>query len=70
MQKKNNNISYDRLFELALADENICNAVIEKYLGELESASHVPTVRGYSALSIIPKPKTLEDAKKIVDGCP
>lgn len=58
----------ERLLNMVLADERICNAVIAKYLDDISGAHSVPVIKGYSALSVLPKPKTLEDAKKIVDG--
>ncbi len=53
---------------IVLSDSEICNAVISVYLDELYGSEGVPVVRGYSALSVLPKPKNLSDAKKIIDG--
>ena len=56
------------LEKIVLSDEQLCNAVVERYIDELACAPHVPVVRGYCALRVSPRPKTLEDAKRIVDG--
>lgn len=53
---------------LIFGDEALVNEVIARYLLELERAPAIPVVRGYCALSPVPKPKTLDDAKRIVDG--
>lgn len=72
------NLSDEQLFDklkeggnlekIVLSDEQLCNAVVERYIDELACAPHVPVVRGYCALRVLPRPKTLEDAKRIVDG--
>ncbi len=49
------------------ADETLVNEVIGRYLEELAAAS-VPVVRGFSALRPVRKPRTLAEAKEIVDG--
>lgn len=74
---ENNGIDYEAIEEalksgdarekLIFANEEICNEVIVRYLEELSSAPKVPIVRGYSALSPLSKPRTLSDAKRIVD---
>ena len=77
MTRSNENKTYAML-EKALADdemkeklifgnERLVNEIIERYIDELSGFS-VPVVRGFSALSPLPKPKTLSEAKKIVDG--
>ncbi len=60
--------SREQLRESVFSDEELCNEVIERYLSELARSECVPVVKGYSALCALPKPKTLEDAKKLVDG--
>lgn len=57
-----------RCAPLVYADEALCNEIIERYLAELAGTPQVPSVRGYAALTPIPKPKTLAQAKRIVDG--
>lgn len=53
---------------LVFADEQLCNEVIARYLTELAATPAVPTLRGFAALSPLPKPRTLSEAKDIVDG--
>ena len=50
------------------ADETLVNEVIGRYLEELAAAASVPVVRGFSALRPVRKPRTLAEAKEIVDG--
>ena len=54
--------------KLVFSNDALVNAVIERYLDELSGAKSVPVVRGLSALCPVAKPKTLGEAKKIVDG--
>ena len=53
---------------MVFSNDALVNAVIERYLDELSGAKSVPVVRGLSALCPVAKPKTLGEAKKIVDG--
>ncbi len=53
---------------LVFSNDELVNAVIERYLDELSGIKSVPVVRGLSALCPVAKPKTLGEAKKIVDG--
>ena len=53
--------------QLIYENDEIVNEIIERYLRSL-SCSSVPVVRGLSALTPVPKPKTLDEAKAIVDG--
>lgn len=53
---------------LIYGNESLMNAVIGRYLDELAGGSSVPVVRGYASLRPVRKPKTLEEAKRIVDG--
>lgn len=48
-------------------NEEICNEVIRRYLDELATPKSVPIVRGFSALSPLPRPRSLMEAKAIVD---
>ena len=52
---------------LIFGNEEICNEVIRRYLDELAQPKGVPLVRGFSALSPLPRPKSLSEAKAIVD---
>lgn len=54
--------------KLIFGNEQLCNEVIGRYIEELSGGFSVPVVRGFSALSPLPKPKTLGEAKRIVDG--
>lgn len=53
---------------LIFGNLSLMNAVIERYLDELAGGKSVPVVRGYASLCPVRKPKTLEEAKRIVDG--
>lgn len=57
----------ERRERLIFGDEALYNLIIERYLEELSGAVGVPVVRGYSALRPVRKPKTLLEAKQIVD---
>lgn len=57
----------ERRERLIFGDEALYNLIIERYLDELSGAASVPVVRGYSALRPVHKPKTLWEAKQIVD---
>ena len=52
---------------LIFGNEEICNEIISRYLDELSYPKSVPLVRGFSALSPLPRPKSLSEAKAIVD---
>ena len=54
--------------KLVFCDQEICNEVISRYMEELERTAFVPSVRGFSALAPVSKPRTLSDAKRIVDN--
>ena len=51
-----------------LENEQVCNEVIARFLSELYEQKTAPVVRGKSALCPIPRPRSLEEAKKIVDN--
>lgn len=53
---------------LIYTNESLCNAVIARYLDELSGSASVPVVRGFAALHPLPRPKTLQEAKRIVDN--
>ncbi len=53
---------------LIFADEALVNEVIGRYLDELAGRASVPVVRGFAALSPLPRPTNLREAKRIVDG--
>ena len=57
-----------RRARLLTANEALFNDVIAAYLDELCGTAAVPVMRGFGALSPLPRPRTLEEAKKIVDG--
>ena len=54
--------------EAIFADEALCNEVIARFISELYAQKPAPTLRGKSALLPIPRPRSLEEAKKIVDN--
>ena len=56
------------VLEAVLSSEAICNEVIARFLSELYEQKPAPTLRGKSALCPIPRPRSLEEAKKIVDN--
>ncbi|MDE7394536.1 MAG: hypothetical protein K2M95_00230 [Clostridiales bacterium] len=56
------------VLDAVLANEAICNEVIARYLSELYEQRPAPVLRGKSALCPIPRPHTLQEAKKIVDN--
>lgn len=56
------------VLDAVFADERICNEVIARFLGELYEHRPAPVVRGRSALCPIPRPRTLQEAKRIVDN--
>lgn len=53
--------------EAIFANERLCNAIITRFLSELYEQRSAPVVRGRSALSPLPRPHTLQEAKRIVD---
>lgn len=68
----------DEMWQRVLADkewceqnvfgnETLCNAVIARYLDELSGRASVPVVHGFAALHPVKKPRTLQEAKEIVD---
>ena len=66
-QEIRNALNSEEVRQLIYENDEIVNEVIERYLRSL-SGSSVPVVRGLSALTPVPKPKTLSEAKAIVDG--
>lgn len=52
---------------LIFGNEELCNEIIGRYLDELTYPRGVPLVRGFSAISPLPVPKSLDEAKAIVD---
>ena len=52
---------------LIFGNEEICNEIITRYLDEMSAPRSVPLVRGFSAISPLPRPKSLDEAKAIVD---
>lgn len=65
-QEIKNALGREEVRELIYGNDEIVNEVIERYLRSLSRG--VPVVRGLSALAPVRRPKTLSEAKAIVDG--